>query len=169
MNDLVFKEIDISNKSQVFNLIDKVLNDLDRKEFFIPYSNEEYTNFFSKSYAYHLGAFDNYKLVAINCIYVDDKLVKDYYDILNIDESKRVCELGGFLTLKEYTGNGIMTKLSKMSLELAKQLNFDYITATAHPDNNPSCHILEKMGFNLFNKITTSSGYLRNVYYKNLR
>jgi len=169
MNNLVFKEIDINDKEQVFSLIATVLGDLDRKDFFIPYSDEEKAKFFDKSYAYHYGAFENDKLVAINGIYIEDSSIEDYYNILNIDKSESICELGGFLTLKEYTGKGIMTKLSEKQLELAKELNIDYMVATAHPENKASCNILEKIGLDLFDTIITSSGYLRNVYYKKLK
>jgi len=144
------------------------LGSLDRKDFFIPYSDEEKAKFFDKSYAHHYGAFEGDKLVAINGIYVEDDSIRDYYDILDIDKSESIGELGGFLALPEYTGRGIMTKLSEKQLELAKKLNINHMVATVHPENIGSRIILEKMGLKCFNTITSGGGYLRNVYYKKM-
>lgn len=46
MNGLVFRKIDKTDKNQVFNLMDEVLENLERKEFFIPFSEEEKAIFF---------------------------------------------------------------------------------------------------------------------------
>ncbi|MCL2864762.1 MAG: GNAT family N-acetyltransferase [Lachnospiraceae bacterium] len=164
----IYRKLDAKDESELFHIMDVVLGGLERKELFIPYSEEEKKCVFDCNYAFHYGAFDQEKLVATNAIYVSENLIKDYYTILNIDKSKKIGELGGFLTLKEYSGQGLMTKLCEIQLSAAKELDFDYITATAHPENVSSCKILEKVGLVFFDTITTSSGYLRNVYWKKL-
>jgi RimJ/RimL family protein N-acetyltransferase len=169
MSDLTFKRVTKADEVEVFNLIDNVLESLERKEFFIPYSEAEKKIFFDDQYAYSYGAYDNGKLIAINQIFLDKSLVEEYCEMLNIDNSKIVCELGGFLVLREYWGKGIMTKLSEMQYKLAKELDIDYIVATAHPDNIGSCKVLEKLGMNLYDNIITSSGYLRNLYFQKLK
>jgi len=54
-----------------------------------------------------------------------------------------------------------MTKLSKMSCELINELNFDYIISTIHPENIASNKIVQKLGFELYDTLTTQSGFLR--------
>lgn len=98
-------------------------------------------------------------------------MVNDYYDVLNIEKTSKLCELGGALVSVEprYRNKGIMTSLSKKLCEVASQEGYDYIIATAHPDNIASNKILPKLEMKLFSTITTSSGYLRNVYCKDLK
>lgn len=169
MDNLVFKQVYEKDKLQVFNLIKSVLENLERKEFFIPFTEEELTHLFDDNYGPMYGCYYNDKLVGISQLYISTDVIEEYYDIFNIKKSKRICELGGFLVLKEYWNKGIMTKLSKLAYDSAHKLNFDYIFATAHPDNSSSNHILQKLGLELFDTITTSSGYLRNVYLKKLK
>ena len=164
-----FKKIEESDKIQVFKLIDTVINDLDRKEFFIPYSEEEKKEFFNNNYSHLYGGYDGNKLVAMSQLIVDNESIEEYYDILNIKKSENICELAGYLVLKEYRKKGIMTKLSKMIYKLASELEFDYAIATAHPENISSNIVLKKTGLELFDTIITSSGYLRNIYLKKLK
>ena len=168
MDKLIFKRVTKVDATEVFHLVEIVLNSLDRKEFFMPDSDQEKTRFFDENYAYTYGAYKGDKLIAINQIYIEEDSSEEYRKILNIDKAKSICELGGFLVIKEYRGKGIMTKLSKMQYDLAKTLGFDYIVATAHPENIASCKVLEKLGMKLYDTITTSNNYLRNLYVETL-
>lgn len=64
MNNLVYKKIKETDKEQVLNLIQTVLDGLENKEWFIPYEQWELDNMFDdKNYAPLYGAYDGNKLV----------------------------------------------------------------------------------------------------------
>lgn len=64
MNNLVYKKIKETDKEQVFNLIQTVLDGLENKEYFIPYEQWELDSMFDdKNYAPLYGAYDGDKLV----------------------------------------------------------------------------------------------------------
>lgn len=97
------------------------------------------------------------------------EIEQEYYDILNISKSKSICELGGFLVLSEYRRKGIMANLTKVTMDLVKELNFDYVISTEHPENIASNKIIKNLGFDFYTTLTTQSGYLRSLYWKKLK
>ena len=168
MNELVYKEISQSDEEQVRKLINIVLWELERKEFFIPYEEWELKKLFDKDYAPLHGCYDGDKLVGMAQLYVDQKMLKEFKEVLGIEEYK-VCELGGDLVLPEYRGKGIMGKLIKMQYELAKKLDFDYIISMAHPDNIGSNKALKRVGLEYIKTDTVANGHLRDIYCKKLK
>ena len=101
-------------------------------------------------------------------LYVSQSMLADFKKEFEL-EDYTVCELGGNLVLPEYRGNGITTNLQRLELELAKNLNFDYIISMAHPDNISSCKTLEKVGLNFVTETRLSNGFLRNIYMLKLK
>lgn len=168
MNDFVFKRIFKEDEKQVRTLVNNVFENLVREDFLIPWTEEQMGRFFNTDYSFLLGAYDDNKLIAMSQIFTPREIEEEYYDILNVSKSKSICELGGFLVLPEYRNKGIMTKLSEMSCELVNELNFDYIISTVHPENIASNKIVQKLGFELYDTLTTQSGFLRNLYWKKL-
>ncbi len=168
MNNFVFKRIFKEDEKQVRDLVNNVFENIERKDFLIPWTEEQMNRFFNTDYSFLLGAYDGNKLIAMSQIFTQREIEQEYYDILNISKSKSICELGGFLVLSEYRNKGIMTKLSKMSCELINELNFDYIISTIHPENIASNKIVQKLDFDLYGTLTTQSGFLRNLYWKKL-
>lgn len=62
--NLVYKKIELKDKEQVFNLIQTVLDELENREYFIPYEQWELDSMFDdKNYAPLYGAYDSDKLV----------------------------------------------------------------------------------------------------------
>ena len=53
-------------------------------------------------------------------------------------------------------------------MNLAKELNFDYIISMAHPDNVASCKTLEKIGLEFVKETKLSNGFLRRLYMKKI-
>lgn len=147
--------------------MNNVFENLEREDFLIPWTEEQMNHFFDEDYSFLLGAYDNNKLIAMTQIFTQREIEQEYYDILNVSKSKSICELGGFLVLSEYRNKGIITKLSEMSCELINELNFDYIISTVHPENIASNKIVQKLGFELYDTLTTQSDFLRNLYWKN--
>ena len=106
---------------------------------------------------------DNYRME----LFTDEKLIEDFKKEFDLTEYK-VCELGGNLVLPEYRGLGITTKLQTLEMNLAKELNFDYIISMAHPDNVASCKTLEKIGLEFVKETKLSNGFLRRLYMKKI-
>ena len=67
-----YRKITLEEKESLRNLIDKVLNDLERKEFFIPFSEEEIDMMFDDSKVIIYGAYDNNKLVGTAQLYLSE-------------------------------------------------------------------------------------------------
>ena len=119
--------------------------------------------FDEENYAPLYGAYDGNRLVGMAQLYVSQEMLADLKKEFGITDYK-VCELGGNLVLPEYRGNGITTKLQTMLLQVAKDLDFDYIISMAHPNNISSCKTLEKVGLKFVKETTLSNGFLRKLY-----
>ena len=159
MNKITYRKISDTERQQVDNLIEVVLNELERKEFFIPFSKEENQRFFDENFGLTLGVFDGNKLVGMAKIYINQCELSSYKHELQIAD-KNVCELGDYLVMKEYRGHGIMKTLQSKLIELAKQLEYDVVIATVHPENIASIRVLSKH-LSIAKTITTKNGYLR--------
>lgn len=164
MNELIYKEIEKNDKNKILELMDNVIKNLERPEFyFIGNKKKELQRMFDREYVYNLGVYDNEKLVGITQLYVDQEDLKDYIDILELKRYK-VCELGSALVLKEYRNRGIMQNLIKIQKDKAKYLKFDYMISTVHPENIPSNTVFKKSGFSIKKQIMINNNYLRNLY-----
>lgn len=168
MSKIVFKKIPKSDEKQLRNLISTVLNGIERSEFFIPYADWELDCMFDENYALLEGAYTDGKLVGTAQLYVQQKMLKEFKDVLGISEYK-VCEFGGNLVLPEFRNQGIVSKMMKKLLEDAKQLGFDYVISMAHPDNTASLKSLEKVGLKHIKTTTVANGYLRDIYMLDIR
>ena len=166
MGNFELKKIEKEDEKQVRYLVDTVFSNLERKDFLIPWTEEQMNRFFDEDYSILFGAYENNKLIAMCQIFTPKEIEEEYYDILNISKSKSICELGGALVLPEYRKKGIMTNLSAIAMDYFNNSDFDYIIATAHPKNIASNKIVRKLGFELYDTLTTQSGYLRCLYWK---
>lgn len=164
MSEIIYKEIEEKDKAKILDLMDNVINNLERPEFyFIGDKEKELQRMFDLEYVYNLGAYDNEKLVGITQLYVDQEDLKEYIDILRLKKYK-VCELGSALVLKEYRNRGIMKNLINIQKDKAKQFKFDYMIATVHPENVPSNIVFKKSGFTIKKQSIINNQYLRNLY-----
>ena len=162
--NLIYKKIQEKDKEQLFKLIDNVLGGLENEEYFIPYEQWELDSMFDgKNYAPLYGAYVGEKLVGMAQLYVSQDMLTDFKKEFGL-ENYTVCELGGNLVLPEYRGNGITTKLQTIELQLARELEFDYIISMAHPENVSSQKTLEKVGLEFIKETRLSNGFLRKLY-----
>ncbi len=123
-----------AEKDNLKKLIDIVLNGLERKEFFIPFTEEEINMMFDSSIAITYGAYDNNKLVGTAQLYLNENYVNEIKEILELKNNK-IAELGGALVLKEYRNKGIIKNLLSILIKEAENKNYDYLVATVHPEN----------------------------------
>lgn len=157
-----YRKINLEAKESLRNLIDNVLNNLERKEFFIPFTEEEIDMMFDDNKVITYGAYDNNKLVGTAQLYLTENYVEEIKEILNLNNSS-VAELGGALVLEEYRNKGIMKQLSIRLIEEAKNKKYEYIVITVHPENIASNKTFSFTGAKV--KKTVKLGeYLRNIY-----
>lgn len=157
-----YRKIDITDKDNLKNLIDIVLNGLERKEFFIPFTEEEIDMMFDSSIAITYGAYDNNKLVGTAQLYLSENYVSEIKKILELKNSK-VAELGGALALEEYRNKGIIKNLLSILIEETKDKNYDYLVATVHPENIASNKAALSTNAKIVKTVNLGE-YLRNIY-----
>jgi RimJ/RimL family protein N-acetyltransferase len=164
VSEIVFKKIPESDEREVRALISKVLGELERPEFFIPYADWELDSLFDESYALLDGAYIDGKLIGMAQLYVKQEMLEEFKQKMSISD-KTVAEFGGNLILPEGRGQGIMFQMIKKQLEDAKRMGFDYVISMAHPDNIASLKSLQKLGMKYVNTCTVADGHLRDTYW----
>lgn len=157
-----YREIKEEEKQQVKELINVVLNKLERKEFFMPFTEEELEDMFNKDKIITYGAYDEEKLVGMAQLYFDESYTTEIRELLNMQNNK-VAEFGGYLVLEEYRNKGIMKHLEDMLISKLKEINYEYAVITVHPDNISSNKATEYTGAKII-KTTNLGEYLRNIY-----
>lgn len=157
-----YREIKLEEKQQVKELINIVLNKLERKEFFMPFTEEELEDMFNKDKIITYGAYDEEKLVGMAQLYFDESYTTEIRELLNM-QNNRIAEFGGYLVLEEYRNKGIMKHLEDMLISKLKEINYEYAVITVHPDNIASNKATEYTGARII-KTTNLGEYLRNIY-----
>lgn len=157
-----YRKIDVIEKQELAKLIYTVQEGLERKEFFVPFSDKEIDAMFDENNAITYGAYVDGKLVGTAQFYLGDAFVDKIKKVLDIEESV-AGEFGGVLVLPEYRGNGIMKQLSSILINEAKSRNYDYIVSVAHPENIASNKSILAMGAKLV-KTDYLGEYYRNMY-----
>ena len=160
---ITYKKISVDNRQELIELMENVLNKLERKEFFIPFTEEEIEELFKENKTMIYGAFDNEKLVGTAQLYLEGwDYINEIKKEINLVSNKAV-EIGGYLVLEKYRNKGIMKELQKRLIKEAEEQEIEYILATAHPENVPSNKTLESTGAKIV-KTTKLGEYLRNIY-----
>lgn len=162
-----YKKIPIEDKNQLKTLIDTVYNSLERKEFFMPFTEEEIDDIFDENKVINMGAYDEEKLVGTAQLYLEETCVKKIKQEIKL-QSNKVIELGGYLVLEKYRNQGIMKMLETILIEKAKKLDYEFIVITVHPENIFSNKATEFTGARLV-KTAHLGEYLRNVYVLDLK
>lgn len=157
-----YRKIDISEKQELSELIYTVQAGLERKEFFVSFSDKEIEAMFDENNAVTYGAYANGKLVGTAQFYLGDEFVDEIKAALGVKETL-AGEFGGVLVLPEYRGNGIMKQFSSILISEAKSRNYDYIVSVAHPENIASNKSILAMGAKLM-KTDYLGKYFRNMY-----
>ncbi len=157
-----FRKVTITEKENLMKLIDDVLEKLERKDFFIPFTKNEIDEFFDEDKIITYGAYDKNRIIGMAQLYIDQLAVKEIKDILKL-ESNKVAELGGYLVSDDYRNKGIMKQLETNLIQKARDLGYEYIVITVHPDNIASNKAVEYTGAKI-SKVTKLGKYLRNIY-----
>lgn len=157
-----YRKIDVTEKDNLKKLIDIVLNRLERKEFFIPFTEEEIDMMFDDSKVITYGAYDNNRLIGTAQLYLSENYVDELKEVLDLKNNK-VAELGGALVLEEYRNKGIIKNLLSILIKESENKNYDYLVATVHPENIASNKAVLSTNAKIV-KTANLGEYLRNIY-----
>ncbi len=136
---------------------------LTNSSWFMPFSEENLAKVFDDGSTLTVyGAVEDGKVVALSLFDSDEGEWGEIADALKI--SGKIVELGGSMVLPEARGRNLMYEINFALLDRARQDKFDYVVATAHPDNLASNRSLQKLGMECKAKIIRAGKYLRNVY-----
>lgn len=160
--ELEYRKIKIEEKQKVKIFIDEVYDNLERKEFFMPFTEQEIEDFFDINKIITYGAYHGEKLIGMAQLYIEQSCIENIKNIINL-ESNEVGELGGYLVQDEYRNKGIMKKLETILINEAKKLKLEYIVITVHPENIASNKATQYTGAKIV-KTTNIGEYLRNIY-----
>ena len=152
-----------SYHEQLKNLIDIVVTTMENKNWLISLTEDEIKNIFNNEKAMIYGIVNENNLVAISGLFFEESDFMEITKILKIDNYK-VAEISESMTLPQYRGNNYMLTINTLILKEAKDLGFDYLIATAAPQNIASNKSLTKLGMNCICQINRYGKYLRNCY-----
>ena len=164
---ITFKKIKKNEKQELSRLIDIVLENLERKDFFIPFDDEEIEAMFDEENAVTYGAYEGDKLIGTAQLYWGDEFVDTIKESLGVKDSLSA-EFDGVLVLPEYRGTGIMKQFSRILISEAQKRSYEYIVSVAHPENIASNKAISAMGAKLM-KTDYLGKYFRNMYLLELK
>lgn len=189
MNNEILKEINVFNRNleinqkariikvtidkieNIYNLHNFIIDNLENKEFFIPYTKEEVKHICKEENGIIIGVFIEDKVIAMSAIEFDsNNEVMFAKDINFINDNENVIEIGGCMVAPEYRGNNLMQIMNELLLEkVIENENIRYIGATAHPQNYYSVSSLLKLGMIIANIKYKHGNFLRNIMFKDIR
>ena len=159
------KKLTKQNTDAVKNLTKVIVKNLSNPNMFMPFTDDAIDSMFNADSSLNAyGAFCKGTLAAMSLYDTNYLEFEELLEPIGLDKTKRIAELGVCMTLPEYRGNNLMYLINTKILKIAKQNGFEYIVATAHPDNTPSNTSLKKLGMQCGATITRAGHYLRNVY-----
>lgn len=98
---IAYRKIEKREKQELSGFVAIVLDHLERKEFFIPFDEEEIEAMFDENNAVTYGAYDGDKLVGTAQLYIGDEFVDKIKEKLGVKDIL-AAEFGGVLVLPEY-------------------------------------------------------------------
>ena len=157
-----YKKIGQDQRKKVEKLSEKIINGLERKEFFIPITKDEFDDMFDEEKSIIYAAYAGNKIVGVarmSLKQIDNDNIKKELGL----ENNKTTKFGKYLVLNEYRNQGIMKQLLKRLIEESKKLNYEYVIILAHPENVQSNNSIKHIGAELV-KTTLYKNYLRNVW-----
>lgn len=160
------KKLTKQNTDDIKHLTKVITKNLTNPDMFMPFTDQAIDNMFAKTSTLNAyGAFCGDTLVAMSLYDTNYDEFEELLEPIGIDKTKRIAELGVCMTLPEFRGNNLMHLINTEILKIAKQNGFEYLVATAHPQNTPSNTSLKKLGMQCGATIIRAGHYLRNVYF----
>ncbi len=164
---MILRQLKKRDLAQLKQLHNEVIDSLENKEFFMPFTEEEFSVLLNKNFSIFYGYFDKNKLVAISCLFLDKCEFEDVSNELGLNTSD-VVKLGSCMVSPKYTGNNLMLSINKELIKLAKSLKYKYVVTTCHPENIASSKSLEKLGMINVKTIDINNEFLNKKYKRSL-
>ena len=149
--------------SQIKKITNSVIANLPNPDWLICLTNDEIDNLFINPNVIMYGLVSNNKLLSISGLFFDESDFFDITKLLNIPSNK-VAEIAESMTLPNARGHNYMLKINQELKTHATILGFEYLIATAHPDNIASNKSLQKLGMKCYGQFLRYGKYLRNYY-----
>ncbi len=157
----MIKQLKLEDKENFLALKKMVLDGLEHKDWFVDAATDD--GWLTPQHDVLFGKFDGDKLIGVSGLLLDSSFYGELQEALGLQD-KKITEMGVSLVLREYRGQNIMYQINKQAIEKAKELGYEKIVATAHPENSASCKSIEKSGFVKKGEIKRKGKYLRNIY-----
>lgn len=150
--------------NQLKDLNNIVVSSMENPNWLISLTRDELENIFNNKTAIVYGMInDDNKLISVSGLFFDESDFIDITKILKIDKFK-VGEISESMTIPQARGNNYMLEINNVILKEAKSMGFEYLIATADPENIASNKSLTKLGMECICQINRYGKYLRNCY-----
>lgn len=157
--------LDKSHLDGFLHINEIILKTLADPEWYIPMSEYNATHLFDDGSGFIVyGAVVDGTLAGVTLIDTEQSEFCDLCDAIGLPDSAKTGELGACMVLPDYRGKNLMYLMNSALIAKAKELGFDYLVASAHPDNIASNTSLKKAGFECKATLIRCSHYLRNAY-----
>ena len=157
------RKLEQKDHGQLKELIDAVVDDLKVKDWLIAPTKEEIESVFENNNVEFWGVFDGDTLLSISCLSFDNDDFSEIVKACGI-ENLKVAEIAECMTLPFARGNNLTLQINQKLVQVAKSMGFDYLVATAHPDNIASNISLQKLGMTSSTQIHRYGTHLRNCF-----
>lgn len=157
--------LDKSHLDGFLHINKTILETLVNPEWYIPMSEYNVTHLFDGDSGFIVyGALVDGMLAGVTLIDTEQSEFCDLCDAIGLPDSAKIGELGACMVLPEYRGKNLMYLMNSQLISKAAELGFDYLVASAHPDNVASNTSLKKVGFECKTTLVRCGHYLRNAY-----
>ena len=161
----VIKKLTEDDKTDYFELIKVIEEQLDNKLYWLPISAASKDHFFDDEWTTILGLYEDKKLIAASSLFYNSNEYGESASFLGLGPSAgKIAEIGRCMVLPDHRGGDYMLLLNERLLGIAKKMHIDTLIATAHPDNRGSCRSLEKLGMKKEGFVIKNGSYPRNIY-----
>lgn len=160
------RQLSVKDKKLFDEFNKTILASIKNSEWFIPFSPDD-NSVLMPDHDLFLGQFDGEKIVGISGLIFAESFLGEIRNVLSL-QGKVIAEVGGSMVLPEYRGQNIMLGLNKMLVQIAKEMGYEHLVATVHPDNVASRTSAETLGFVKKDCILRKGKFLRNVYQMDL-
>ena len=165
---ITIRKLEHSDSLQLEGLIEEIESNLENNLLWLPISDKSREHFFDDTWTYFIGAYDNNTLVAAIGLFFNENEYGENTKALHLS-NENCAELGRAMVKPEYRNQGLMSKLSEILIEYARDMKIENIVATAHPDNKPSQNLLRGLNFSKQKSIVKSNTYARDIFLKKLK
>lgn len=161
------RKLNKSDEDKLLELLDIVIKNLEHQEYFTKIEEHTKAHFLDDNYSEFYGLFDNDKLVACATLFIDPYEFAELCDDINL-KYDNVAEIGRAVVHPNYRGNHYERLMVSHLIEVAPALKIKHLVATVHPDNIPSQKCFRSLDFKYEKTVMKKSGYLRDIFYKEL-